>query len=239
MKQVWLSWSSGKDSAWTLNQLLKSRHYKVTGLFTTVNEAFDRVAMHGVRRVLVEAQAAAAGLPLRLILLPWPCSNVVYEARVASIWKQASDDGVEAIAFGDLFLADVRQYRITLLEGTGLEPLFPLWHLPTPGLARTMIESGLRARITCVDPRKLHRSFAGREYDLSLLEDLPEGVDPCGERGEFHSFVYAGPMFQHQLCVAPGRIVERDNFVFADMLPENPEVPDQRDLQSKSCGGWL
>ena len=172
MKKVWISWSSGKDSAWTLHHLNQGRRYQVTGLFTTINEAFDRVAMHGVRRALAEAQAAAAGLPLRVIPLPWPCSNAVYESRVANIWEQASDDGAQAIAFGDLFLSDVRQYRITLLENTGLGPVFPLWQMPTASLAREMIESGLEARITCVDPRKLNRSFAGRERWTPLTGPL-------------------------------------------------------------------
>ena len=182
MKRVWLSWSSGKDSAWALHQLRNSRRYRVTGLFTTIDETSQRVATHGVPRALVEAQAATAGLPLRVVPLPWPCSNDVYEAKLDRIWKEASQDGVEAIAFGDLFLVDIFRYRIALLEGTGLEPLFPLWQRPTMSLAREMIESGLRAPITCVDPGQLDAGFVGREYDSCLLEDLPQEVDPCGER---------------------------------------------------------
>ncbi len=223
MKRVWLSWSSGKDSAWALHRLRNNNHrYRVTGLFTTIDETSQRVATHGVPRALVETQAIAAGLPLRVVPLPWPCSNDVYEAKLDRIWKEASQDGVEAIAFGDLFLVDIFRYRIALLEGTGLEPLFPLWQRPTMSLAREMIESGLRAKITCVDPEKLGAGFVGREYDSCLLEDLPQEVDPCGERGEFHSFVYAGPMFQSTLRVGLGDIVTRDAFLFADVAS-----PDQ------------
>src|SRR5436190_14088454 len=188
------------------------------GLLTTTNEAFDRVAMHAVRRELLEAQAAAARLPLHVVPLPWPCSNAQYE----SIMKTAIDGfvagGFTHVAFGDLFLEDVRQYREDRLAGSGLEPLFPIWKTkPTADLARDMIESGLQARLTCIDPRKLDRSFAGRKFDADLLRDMPAGIDPCGENGEFHSFACAGPMFTKAINIEVGDVVDRDGFVFADL----------------------
>jgi len=216
MKRVLLSWSSGKDSAWTLHVLRQQPEIEVVGLLTTVNAEFDRVAMHSTRRSVLEAQAKAAGLPLWIVPLPWPCSNEIYEARMAEACKRAVDEGVEAIAFGDLFLADVRAYRVEKLKPTGLEPLFPLWEIPTDELARTMIAGGLRARVVCVDPNKLPTSFAGREFDEAFLADLPPGTDPCAERGEFHTCVYAGPMFTAPLALDAGEVVERDGFVFAD-----------------------
>jgi uncharacterized protein (TIGR00290 family) len=218
-KKTLLSWSSGKDSAWSLHLLRQDTKLEVAGLMTTLNEAFDRVAMHAVRRSLLEAQAKAAGLPLHVVPIPWPCSNQEYERIMAEVCWQARESGIEAIAFGDLFLRDIRKYRETQLRGTGLEPLFPLWNLPTALLAQDMITAGLRAKLTCVDPRRLAREFAGREFDSKLLVDLPADVDPCGENGEFHSFVYGGPMFRHQLEVSVGEIVERDGFFFADILP--------------------
>lgn len=193
---------------------------EVVGLLTTFNEQFDRVAMHAVRKNLVEAQAEAAGLPLRSIPLPWPCPNERYQSLMAEACRTARAEGVDAIAFGDLFLADIRAYREKQLEGTGLEPLFPLWLMPTGELAREMIAGGLRARLTCVDPRVLPKEFAGREFDSQLLEDLPANVDPCGENGEFHSFVYAGPMFRSSIPVKTGEVVEREGFIFADLRPE-------------------
>jgi len=219
IKKTLLSWSSGKDSAWSLHLLRQDPKLEVTGLLTTVNEAFDRVAMHAVRRALLEAQAEAAGLPLQLVPIPWPCSNPEYERIMTEVCRQACESGIGAIAFGDLFLSDIREYRETQLRGTGLEPLFPLWNLPTFRLAQDMIAAGLRAKLTCVDPRWLAREFAGREFDSQLLADLPANVDSCGENGEFHSFVYGGPMFRHQLEVSVGNIVERDGFCFADILP--------------------
>jgi len=219
MKRAWLSWSSGKDSAWTLHRLREEGSVQVTGLFTTVNEAFGRVAMHAVREELLRAQAAAAGLPLRVIPLPWPCPNDEYERIMSGFCLEAVEAGVGTLAFGDLFLEDVRQYRIRQLKDTGLEPIFPLWGRPTRDLAREMIAGGLKAKLTCVDPGQLSGSFAGREYDLELLADLPDGVDPCGEKGEFHSFVYEGPMFDERLEVSVGEVQERDGFVFADLTP--------------------
>jgi uncharacterized protein (TIGR00290 family) len=216
---VWLSWSSGKDSAWALHILRKQDDYELTGLLTTINSAFDRVAMHSTRRALVEAQARAAGLPLVAVPLPWPCSNADYERIMAGICEQAVAEGVTAVAFGDLFLEDIRAYRERQLRDTGLQPLFPLWKLPTRQLAQDMIAGGLRAKLVCVDPTKLAPQFAGRDFDQQLLADLPPGVDPCGENGEFHSFVYAGPMFDGQIAVASGERVERDGFWFCDVLP--------------------
>jgi uncharacterized protein (TIGR00290 family) len=217
LRRIALSWSSGKDSAWTLHLLRQNPSIEVVALITTINQEFDRVAMHAVRRELVELQADAAGLPLWRVPLPWPCSNEEYEARMRKVCARALGEGVEAIAFGDLFLADIRAYRERQLAGTGLEPLFPVWQMPTRELAATMIAAGLRAKITCVDPKLLPREFAGREFDTAFLNDLPAGVDPCGENGEFHSFVYAGPMFGAPIPVELGEIVERDGFFFADL----------------------
>ncbi len=216
MKRVLLSWSSGKDSAWTLHVLRRDPAIEICGLLTTLNSEFDRVAMHGVRRAVLEAQAAAAGLPLWIVPLPWPCPNEVYEQRMAETCQRAVSESIDAVAFGDLFLEDVRAYRVRQLEHTGLEPLFPLWQIPTDALAHEMIAGGLRARVSCVDTKQLPAAFAGREFDLSLLRDLPPGADPCGERGEFHTCVYAGPVFSAPLPITTGEIVTRDGFTFAD-----------------------
>ncbi len=217
--RVALAWSSGKDSAWTLHALRRDPRATVVALLTTVNAAHDRVAMHAVRRRLLEAQAAAAGVPLHVAEIPSPCPNETYEAVMAEAVTALKANGVEAIAFGDLFLEDVRRYRERQMSGTGLELLFPLWGRATRELALEMIEGGLRARLTCVDPRVLPASFAGRAFDASLLGDLPAAVDPCGENGEFHTFAWDGPMFGHPVRVEPGEVVERDGFVFADLLP--------------------
>lgn len=214
--RTWLSWSSGKDSAWALHVLRQHGEYEVAGLLTTVNSAFARVAMHGTQAKVLRAQAAAAGLPLIEIPLPWPCSNEHYEAAMRSACDAAKRDGVEAMAFGDLYLQDVRRYREERLAGTGIAPVFPLWGRDTQALVREMIESGLRARITCVDPRKVPASFAGRELDAELMEDLPAGVDPCAENGEFHTCAYAGPMFSAPIVLEAGTVEEHDGFVFAD-----------------------
>jgi uncharacterized protein (TIGR00290 family) len=217
LKRVAVSWSSGKDSAWSLHLLRQDPEIEVVSLFTTLNEQFDRVAMHAVRRELLELQAASLGLPLWTVPLPWPCSNEQYEARMCTLCDRALSENVQAMAFGDLFLADIRAYREKQLAPTGLEPLFPVWQIPTAELARTMIASGLRAKISCVDPRVLPASFAGRDFDAQFLADLPPSIDPCGENGEFHSFVYDGPGFQHPIPISVGEIVERDGFVFADL----------------------
>jgi uncharacterized protein (TIGR00290 family) len=218
-QQVLLSWSSGKDSAWTLHVLGQQPDVEVVGLLTTFNEAAGRVAMHAVRRELVEAQAAAAGLPLWPVQLPWPCSNEVYEERMRGAIERARGAGVTHVAFGDLYLEDIRAYRVKQLAGTGVEPLFPIWGTPadTPGLARRMLDAGLRAVLTCVDPKQLSERFAGRCFEPALLDDLPPGVDPCGERGEFHTFCCAGPMFSRPISVRVGEIVCKDSFWFADV----------------------
>jgi uncharacterized protein (TIGR00290 family) len=222
-RRVLLSWSSGKDCAWALHLLREQPDVELVGLLTTLNEAADRVAMHAVRRELLEAQAAATGLPLWPVLLPWPCPNEVYEERMAVAIERARSEGVTHTAFGDLFLEDVRDYRIQKLAGTGVEPLFPLFGTPadTPALARQMIDSGLRAVLTCVDPKQLPEHFVGREFNAELLSDLPPGVDPCGERGEFHSFCFAGPMFAREIDIRVGEVVARDGFCFADVVAES------------------
>jgi uncharacterized protein (TIGR00290 family) len=222
--KVLLSWSSGKDSAWTLH-VLRQQGIHPAALLTTINEAADRVAMHGVRSALLQAQARAAGLPLIVVRLPHPCSNEVYEERMALAVAQARSNGFTHAAFGDLFLEDVRRYREERLAETGLTPLFPLWGRPTNDLALDMIAGGIEARLTCIDMRVLPRSFAGRVYDAQLLHDLPEGVDPCGERGEFHTCVVGGPMFDRRIDVLAGEIVQRDAFVFCDLTPQIPPGP--------------
>ncbi len=221
--RVLLSWSSGKDSAWALHVLRRAGE-NVVGLLTTFNESAGRVAMHAVRRELVEAQARETGLPLWPVELPWPCTNEVYERRMREALARAGAQGVTHAAFGDLFLEDVRDYRIRLLADTGIAPLFPLWGTPadTPRLARAMLAAGLRSVLTCVDPKQLDAKFAGRPFDAALLAELPPHADPCGEKGEFHTFCHAGPMFAAEVRVRPGEVVCRDGFVFADVLPASP-----------------
>ena len=213
-----LSWSSGKDSAWSLHVLRTRQEVEVVGLLTTVNQVHSRVAMHAVRVELLEAQAQAAGLPLRKIPIPSPCTNAEYEAAMLAAVERAKREGIGSVAFGDLFLEDIRRYREERLRETGVAPIFPIWAMPTRELAYEMVKSGLRARVTCVDPKQLPESFAGREFDARFLADLPSDVDPCGERGEFHTFAYDGPMFERPVPVKSGEIVKRDGFVFADLL---------------------
>jgi len=219
LKQVLLSWSSGKDSAWTLHLLRQKTDIHVAALLTTFNSAANRVAMHAVRRSLVDAQVERTGIPLWAVDLPWPCSNADYEERMRAVCERARAEGITAVAFGDLFLEDIRDYRVRQLQGTGLEPLFPVWQIPTAQLGRDMIAAGLKAKLTCVDPSKLEKSFAGRDYGQELLDALPPGIDPCGENGEFHTFVYDAPVFSRPINVQTGEVVERDGFVFADVLP--------------------
>lgn len=216
--KILLSWSTGKDSAWALH-LLRQQGMPPAALLTTLNAVHDRVAMHAVRNEVLTLQAAAAGLPLRTVLIPSPCSNALYEERMGAAVSQAVADGFTHVAFGDLFLEDIRAYREERLKGTGLDPLFPLWNRPTDALAREMLAGQLKAYVTCVDPRALDPSFAGRLFDQRMLGDLPPGVDPCGERGEFHTCVTAGPMFSNEVPVRAGAVVERDGFVFADIVP--------------------
>jgi uncharacterized protein (TIGR00290 family) len=218
--KVILSWSSGKDSAWTLHLLRQQPNIQVAALLTTFNSEANRVAMHAVRRALVEAQAERTGVALWAVELPWPCSNREYEDRMRGACQRATAEGITAVAFGDLFLQDIRDYRVRQLQGTGLTPLFPVWQIPTEKLSRDMIAAGVKAKITCVDPSKLAKSFAGHEYDLQLLQALPLGIDPCGENGEFHTFVYDAPVFSGPIGVRTGEMIERDGFVFADLLPQ-------------------
>lgn len=219
-KKALLSWSSGKDSAWSLHVVRQQNEFEVVGLVTTINDVHSRVAMHAVRVELLEMQADAAGIPLWKVPIPYPCSNEQYEAAMSKVIERAVREQIFSFIFGDLFLRDIRQYRESRLAGTGISPVFPIWGIPTGQLAQQMIEGGLKAFITCVDPAQLPKAFAGRDFDASFVRDLPASVDPCGERGEFHSFAYAGPMFNRELAVTSGEIVERDNFVFADLLPK-------------------
>ncbi len=224
LRRVLLSWSSGKDSAWALHVLRQDSNVEVIGLLTTVNTTHGRVAMHSTRLSILEAQARAVGLPLHVIPLLWPCSNEVYERAMRKAIEDGLKRGATHIAFGDLFLEDIRAYRIKQLANTGLEPLFPIWQQPTEPLARRMIDAGLEAVITCVDPKKLSHSFAGRRFDHAFLDELPQGVDPCGENGEFHTCVLAGPMFSKRLHAMTGEVVERDGFCFADLIPGSAMV---------------
>lgn len=228
MKQrVLLSWSTGKDSAWSLHVLRQDPDVEVVGLLTTVNTTHSRVAMHSTRLAIAEAQARAAGLPLHVVPLPWPCSNEVYEREMRAAIAAGVERGATHIAFGDLFLEDIRAYRIRQLAGSGLRPIFPIWGEPTGLLARRMIDSGVVAVVTCVDPKQLPPSFAGRTFDHSFVDDLPPGVDPCGENGEFHTCVLAGPMFREPLAATVGDIVERDGFCFTDLLPDSATAAAQ------------
>ena len=215
-KKTWLSWSSGKDSAWALHVMRQSDQYEVAGLFTTVNAEFERVAMHAVRVELLKQQAEAAALPLHIIEIPYPCSNEQYAAVMADFMAMARAEGVQCMAFGDLYLQDVRHYREERMQGSGIEAVFPLWGRPTRELLSEMLAGGLRASLTCIDPRMLPVEFAGRELTAELVASLPADVDPCGENGEFHTFVFEGPMFSRPLDIEMGEVVTRDGFVFAD-----------------------
>lgn len=214
-----VAWSSGKDAAWALHEVRRAGALEVVGLLTTVTEEFGRVSMHAVRERLLELQTAAAGLPCHTVRIPWPCTNATYEAEMGRALARARAAGVTHLVFGDLFLADVRAYREARMAGTGVEPVFPLWGRDTARLAREMLAGGLRATLTCVDPRSLDARFAGRAFDAALLDELPPAVDPCGERGEFHTFAWGGPMFGAPVAVTPGEVVAREGFVFADLLP--------------------
>jgi uncharacterized protein (TIGR00290 family) len=217
-KKTLLSWSSGKDSAWALHVLRQQPEVEVVGLLTTINQLYQRIAIHAVRLQLLRLQAEAVGLPLHIIELPYPCTNAEYEAAMEKFIADAKQQGIQCMAFGDLFLEDIREYREAKLSGTGITPLFPIWKKPTDELAREMIASGLRAAVTCVDPRQLDASFAGREFNEQFLKDLPAQIDPCGERGEFHTFAFDGPMFSQPVPIEVGEISEREGFVYADLL---------------------
>ena len=219
MKRVVLSWSSGKDSAWTLYQLQQQNDVELVGLLTSINSEFKRIAMHAVREELLEAQAEAAGLPLFKVYLPWPCSNSDYETEMKCAFSRIKNDfNATHIAYGDLFLEDVKQYRIDLMKDTGLTPIFPIWKLPTRTLAEDMVNNGLSAYLTCVDPKQLSSDFVGEKYDHAFISRLEKNVDPCGENGEFHTFVNSGPMFRYQIKIKSGEKVNKDGFCFADFM---------------------
>ncbi|MBY0532455.1 MAG: adenine nucleotide alpha hydrolase [Xanthobacteraceae bacterium] len=212
-----IAWSSGKDSAWAFHQARLSGEFEIVGALTTITGNFDRVSMHGVRRDVLDAQLKAAGLPLVPVTIPFPCPNEIYEARMGEAVKTAHTAGVTKIIFGDLFLEDIRAYREEKLRGTGIEPVFPLWKIPTDKLAQEMIAGGLKARVVTLDPKKIPRELAGAWFDEKLLAALPGGVDPCAENGEFHTCVLGGPMFEKDLEAKTGEVTERDGFVFADL----------------------
>jgi len=216
--KAWISWSSGKDSAFALHEARHAGEVDIVGALTTVTETFGRVSIHGVRQEILQAQCEAAGLPQIIVPIPYPCPNEIYEARMGEAVARAVADGITYMIFGDLFLADIRAYREQKLAGTGITPLFPLWQRPTDELAREMIASGLEAFIATVDLKKLPAEFAGRAFDTCLLAELPEGVDPCGENGEFHTCVVAGPMFSRRLVVSTGERVERDGYAYCDLI---------------------
>jgi uncharacterized protein (TIGR00290 family) len=215
-----IAWSSGKDSAWALHQARASGEFDIVGALTTVTDSFERVSMHGVRETLLRAQLEAAGLPAITVRIPYPCPNEVYEREMKAAIDAAKARGVTHMIFGDLFLTDIRAYREKQLAGTGIAPVFPLWLKPTAPLAQAMIDGGIEAHLAVVDLKKLPASFAGRRFDASLLADFPPGIDPCGENGEFHTYVSAGPMLEGKIPVRVGETVERDGFAFADLLPE-------------------
>jgi uncharacterized protein (TIGR00290 family) len=218
-KRTLLSWSGGKDSAWALQVLRQQEDIEVVGLFCTFNKKYERGAMHAVRNELIHRQAASVGLPLELIPIPDPCSDSEYKAIMADFIEGVKSMGIECIAFGDLFLEEIRSYREKSLAGTGITPLFPLWGIPTGELSKEMVSSGLRAKITCIDPKQLSAEFSGHEYDSSFLAQIPDSIDPCGEKGEFHSFAYDGPMFNDKVNICVGETVTRDGFIFTDILP--------------------
>ena len=218
IRRVLLSWSSGKDSAWTLYVLQQQPDVEIIGLLTTLNEEADRVAMHAVRHDILQAQADSIGIPLWPVMIPSPCPNETYEQRMGEAMQRAEQENITHVAFGDLFLEDVRDYRIKNFEGSKLEPIFPIWQEPTVQLARQMIDIGLEAIVTCVDPKQLDGSFVGRKFDHQFLDELPDNVDPCGENGEFHTCVLNGPMYRQPIAAKSGEIVERDGFLFADLM---------------------
>lgn len=214
-----IAWSSGKDSAWALHEARRDGGYDIVGALTTVTDAFARVSMHGVREELLMAQLAAAGLEPWIVRIPYPCTNEIYERKMAEAMDDAKARGITHVIFGDLYLEDIRAYRETRLKDIGITPVFPLWQRPTAALARAMIDAGVEAHLATVDLKKLPLSFAGRRFDVGLLDALPADADPCGENGEFHSFVSAGPMLSRRIPVRVGETVERDGFAYADLLP--------------------
>ena len=226
MNRALIAWSSGKDSAWALHEARRSGELEIVGALTTVTHEFCRVSMHGTREELLAAQLEAARLPAVNVRIPFPCPNEIYEREMAAALNEAKRAGVSHVVFGDLFLEDIRAYRESRLAEIGITPVFPLWHRPTGALAREMIDGGLEGYLVCVDRKKLPASFAGRKFDRALLDSLPADIDPCGENGEFHSFVTAGPMLSHPIKVAVGDTVERDGFAFADLMPDVKPATD-------------
>jgi len=220
-RKALIAWSSGKDSAWALHEVRQAGEYDIAGALTTVTSTFSRVSMHGVREEILNAQLDAAGLPATVVRIPWPCPNDIYEREMGLTMQRAKAAGITHIIFGDLFLADVRAYREAKLKEVGITPVFPLWQRPTTALARAMIDGGVETYLSSVDLKKLPVRFAGRRFDDALLSDFPPGIDPCGENGEFHSFVSAGPMLSGKISVAVGETVERDGFAFADLVPSS------------------
>lgn len=225
--KAWVAWSSGKDSLWALHRIRRSPDLEVVGLLTTITETYGRVSMHGVRETLLQAQAAALGLPLHSVLIPTPCSNEAYDDLMGRTLAQARELGVTEVVFGDISLADIRAYREARMAEADMQAVFPLWGMDSASLARDMIEAGVRAYLTCLDPRVLPRDMAGRAFDRDFLERLPDGVDPCGENGEFHTFAWDGPGFSHPIPVRVGETLERDGFVFTDVLPAAPSTEHQ------------
>jgi uncharacterized protein (TIGR00290 family) len=217
-----IAWSSGKDSAWALHEVRRSGDYDIVGALTTITDSFKRVSMHGVRQEVLTTQLEAAGLPMILVSIPYPCPNEVYEARMANALADANAAGVTHVIFGDLFLQDVRAYREQKMAGTGMTPIFPLWQRPTAALAREMIDAGVETYLVCIDLKQLPKEFSGRRFDRALLSELPAAADPCGENGEFHSCVAAGPMFDRRIRVRVGETIERDGFAYTDLLPDGP-----------------
>jgi len=226
MNKALIAWSSGKDSAWALYEARRSGELEIVGALTTVTHEFCRVSMHGTREELLAAQLEAARLPAVVVRIPFPCPNEIYEREMVAALNEAKRAGVSHVVFGDLFLEDIRAYRESRLAEIGITPVFPLWHRPTAALAREMIDGGLEGYLVCVDRKKLPASFAGRKFDRALLDSLPADIDPCGENGEFHSFVTAGPMLEHAIEVAVGDTVERDGFAFADLMPDGKPATD-------------
>lgn len=215
-----LSWSSGKDSAMSLFSVLKSNEFEILALLTTVSDQFHRVSMHGVREELLNQQAASLGLPIEKVHVPYPCPNAVYEQKMSTFLTSYKCKGLTHVIFGDLFLEDVRRYREEKLSQIGITAVFPLWKENTSKMARSMLKLGFRAVVTCVDMKKLDPTFAGRYYDESFLDELPSSVDPCGENGEFHTFVIDGPIFKNRIEITVGKSVMRDGFQFVDILPK-------------------
>lgn len=219
-----VSWSTGKDSAWAYHKISQQQEYDIAGLFCTVNKQYSRTAMHAVRIELLQMQAESVGLPLEIIEIPYPCSNEAYESIMQTFIDKVKLLGVECFVFGDLYLQDIRDYRVSKLHGTGIEAVFPLWKIPTQQLAHEMINGGLKAVVTCIDPKQLDAQYVGKIFNHDFIKSLPDRIDPCGENGEFHSFVFEGPMLKNSIKIKVGEIVERDGFVFSDVTIQKQNI---------------